>query len=50
MDIKNENGKINFSENNIKYSNDAHGEYHRPSIMPAISIGGKHLSNRCEDI
>lgn len=27
MDIKIENGKIIFSENNIKYSFDAHGEY-----------------------
>ena len=50
MDIKIENGKIIFSENNIKYSFDAHGEYPRPSIMPAISVGGKHLSNRSEDI
>lgn len=50
MDIKIENGKIIFSENNIEYSFDAHGEYPRPSIMPAISVGGKHLSNRSDDI
>ena len=50
MDIKIENGKIIFSENNIKYSFDAHGEYPRPSIMPAISVGGKHLSTRSRGV
>lgn len=50
MNVTIENGKIIFSEDNRKYSFDAHGEYPRPSFMPAISVGGKHLSNRSGDI
>lgn len=50
MNVTIENGKIIFSEDNRKYSFDAHGEYPRPSFMPAISVGGKHLSSRSSDI
>ena len=50
MNVTIENGKIIFCEENRKYSFDSHGEYPRPSFMPAISVGGKHLSNRSDDI
>ena len=50
MNITLENGRLIFSENDNSYSFEAHGERPRPSIMPAISVGGKHLSNRSEDI
>ncbi|MBR6623191.1 MAG: hypothetical protein IKK91_04750, partial [Ruminococcus sp.] len=36
--------------NENEYSFDSHGEYPRPSIMPEISVGGKHLSSRSADI
>ena len=35
-----------FFENGYVYAFDAHGEIHRPSIMPAVSVGGMHLSDR----
>ncbi len=50
MNITVENGKIIFSESGNEYSFDAHGEFPRPSIMPAISVGGKHLSDRSDDV
>ena len=50
MKVTIENGKIIFSEDNKEYSFEAHGEYPRPSIMPAISVAGKHLSNRSDKI
>lgn len=50
MDITIENGKIIINENRKEYSFNAHGEKSRPSIMPAISVGGKHLSDRSDEI
>ncbi len=50
MDITIENGKIIIDENGKEYSFNAHGEKSRPSIMPAISVGGKHLSDRSGEI
>lgn len=50
MNVTIENGKIIFSDNESSYSFEAHGEMPRPSIMPAISVGGKHLSTRSDEI
>ena len=47
--IRIENGKIIFCENNKEYSFETHGEESRPSIMPSIIVGGKHLSSRRSD-
>lgn len=43
MKVTIENGKIIFREDNKEYSFEAHGEYPRPSIMPAISVAGTFL-------
>ena len=49
MSVVIENGKIIFTVDNIRCSFDAHGEAPRPSIMPTIIVGGKHLSSRSVD-
>ena len=50
MNITARDGKIIFSDNEGTYSFDAHAEAARPSFMPTISVGGKHLSSRDPDI
>lgn len=48
MEVKIKDEKIIFKENEKEYIFNAHGEYPRPSIMPRVSVGGKHLSG-CDD-
>ena len=50
MEVRIENEKLIFCDGEKDYVFEAHGEMPRPSIMPAISVGGKHLSNRDKDI
>ncbi|MBQ3919664.1 MAG: hypothetical protein II695_08315 [Oscillospiraceae bacterium] len=49
MDIRIENDKIIFTVDGTAYFFDAHGEYPRPSVMPSVIVGGKHLSGRSTD-
>ena len=44
MKITVENGKIVFCESSHVHAFDAHGEIPRPSIMPAVSVGGDRKS------
>lgn len=50
MHITVENGKIIFCKDGNVHSFEAHGEIPRPSIMPTISVGGRHLSDRSEEV
>ena len=50
MEVRIENEKLIFCDGEKDYVFEAHGEMPRPSIMPAISVGGKHLSNRDKNI
>lgn len=50
MKVDIENGKIIFEENGKEYSFNAHGEAPHPSLMPMISVGGKHLSSRSDNV
>ena len=50
MKITVENGKIVFCESSHVHAFDAHGEIPRPSIMPAVSVGGMHLSDRSDEV